>query len=136
MAEGSAALTVSTAGRGVAVVRMSGGVDYENAPVLEAEIRRAGEDGVRLLVADLSALEFADSTLLHVLLETQRRRRRRGTRLVIAGPLHETVGRLFDVTGTRTFFEFASTVEAAAATAGRDERQGGPRSGPPRRTAP
>jgi anti-sigma B factor antagonist len=115
MAEESAAVTVSAVGRGVKVVRVKGDVDYENAPVLEEAIRRAGGDGVQLLVADLSALAFADSTVLHVLLEAQRCRRLTGGRMVIAGPLHQTVGRLFDVTGTRTFFEFAPTVEAAAA---------------------
>ncbi|MCF3964186.1 STAS domain-containing protein [Streptomyces fuscigenes] len=113
MAEESAAVTVSAAGHDVKVVRVKGDVDYENAPLLAEALRRVGDPGARLLVADLSELAFADSTVLHVLLEVQRRRRLTGGRMIIAGPLQETVGRLFEVTGTTTFFEFAPTVEAA-----------------------
>ncbi|MZG01180.1 STAS domain-containing protein [Streptomyces sp. SID5614] len=53
---------------------------------------------------DLSGLEFADSSLLHLLLDSQRVHRARDARLVLAGALQPVVERLFTVTGTDAFF--------------------------------
>ncbi|MBK3560839.1 STAS domain-containing protein [Streptomyces sp. MBT56] len=53
---------------------------------------------------DLSGLEFADSSLLHLLLDSQRVHRARDARLVLAGALQPVVERLFTVTGTAAFF--------------------------------
>ncbi|QWQ45691.1 STAS domain-containing protein [Streptomyces sp. YPW6] len=53
---------------------------------------------------DLSGLEFADSSLLHLLLDAQRVHRARDARLVLAGALQPVVERLFAVTGTTAFF--------------------------------
>ncbi|MEW2547304.1 STAS domain-containing protein [Streptomyces sp. NPDC047002] len=111
MAENPATVVARTADGGARVVRATGALDDENAYLLEEALERADLEGARRVVLDLSAVSFADSTVLHVLL----RARGRSRRLVLAGPLGSAVGRLFEVTGTRTAFTFAETVEAALA---------------------
>ncbi|MET7641873.1 STAS domain-containing protein [Streptomyces sp. NPDC005438] len=99
-------------GQRATVVRVVGDVDYDSGPLL-ADFLREGEDGTERTVVDLSGLDFADSTILHVLLDAQRVRRARNGSLVLAGTFSETVDRLFEVTGSLSFFVTAPTVEAA-----------------------
>jgi anti-anti-sigma regulatory factor len=64
-------------------------------------------------VVDLSGVLFADSAILHVLLEARRGHRDLGTLLVFAGPLAHSVERLFDVTGAAAVFVLAADVASA-----------------------
>ncbi|MBP0457310.1 STAS domain-containing protein [Streptomyces montanisoli] len=113
MVDNSATVVVDTTDGGDRVVRATGSLDDENAYLLEEALDKADASSPPLVVADLSGLTFADSTVLHVLLRARGRCRASGGRLVIAGPLDGVVGRLFEVTGTREAFSFAETVEAA-----------------------
>ncbi|WP_329459318.1 STAS domain-containing protein [Streptomyces sp. NBC_01497] len=109
MVENSATVVARTTDNGSRIVRATGSLDDENASLLDDALEKADREDARLVVVDLSGVSFADSTVLHVLL----RARGRSRRLVIAGPLSAVVERLFDVTGTRSAFTFAATVQDA-----------------------
>ncbi|MGW2224296.1 STAS domain-containing protein [Streptomyces formicae] len=117
---GEVAAELSVARRDeVPVVTVSGSLDADNVGELEEALARACETPGALsrTVLDLSALDFADSSVLHVLLESQRQHRSSGKRLVVCGPYRPVVHRLFDVTGTAAFFELAGDLDTALAPA-------------------
>ncbi|WP_330177014.1 STAS domain-containing protein [Streptomyces sp. NBC_01498] len=97
----------------VFIVTVRGDIDFDSARGLREALDGAGRTGTGRTVVDLSGLDFADSTVLHVLLGAQREHRTAGRGLVVAGPFSETVGRLFEVTGTADFFAMAPTLDAA-----------------------
>ncbi|MFI2783492.1 STAS domain-containing protein [Streptomyces sp. ALB3] len=107
-------VVVETTDDDVVVIRVRGSLDGWSAPsgLVEALEAAAGSGG-RLTVADLSRLEFADSTGLHVLLNARHRHVDAGVRLVLAGPLKTEVRRLLEVSGTLGAFTVADTVDAA-----------------------
>ncbi|MFD6280966.1 STAS domain-containing protein [Streptomyces sp. NPDC060209] len=107
-------VVVEAADDGVVLIRVRGSLDgWSGASEVVEALEEAAGSGGRLTVADLSRLEFADSTGLHVLLSAQRRHAGAGVRLVLAGPLGTGVRRLFEVSGTLGAFTFAETVDAA-----------------------
>ncbi|MFC8230779.1 STAS domain-containing protein [Streptomyces sp. NPDC057287] len=109
-------VVVEAADDGVVLVRVRGSLDGWSSPSgLAGALEEAAGSGGRLTVADLSRLEFADSTGLHTLLNAQRRHDEAGVRLILAGPLGTGVHRLFEVSGTLGAFTFADTVDAALA---------------------
>lgn len=97
----------------VFVVRVSGSLDHDSAPLLEEACALAKDSGAPRTVIDLSLADFADSTVLHVLLAAQRAHHRQDRKLIVAGPFHEVVRRLFDVTGTAGYFTLADNVPSA-----------------------
>ncbi|PRH81063.1 anti-anti-sigma factor [Streptomyces solincola] len=102
------------------VVRVPAEADHELAPDLQTVLDAALDTEAERTVVDLSRTDFADSTMLHVLLAAQRAHRGRGRPMVVAGPFGHTVHRLFEVTGTAGFFELAETTHAATGAADRD----------------
>ncbi|MEU1122752.1 STAS domain-containing protein [Streptomyces sp. NPDC005899] len=109
-------VVVETEEDGAVLIRVRGSLDEWSGPsAFVGALREAAGGGGRLTVADLSGLEFADSTGLHALLEAQHRHALAGVRLVLAGPLSTAVHRLFEVSGTFDAFTFADTVDAALA---------------------
>ncbi|MEU1203593.1 STAS domain-containing protein [Streptomyces sp. NPDC005813] len=97
------------------VVRVGGDIDYESAPRLEEALGEAHRVGASRTVVDLSGVAFADSSVLHVLLEAQRAHRSRETAMLVCGPFSDIVRRLFEVTGTEDFFVLVDSVQAALA---------------------
>ncbi|MBM9508691.1 STAS domain-containing protein [Actinacidiphila acididurans] len=95
------------------VVRAGAELDWEGSQEFARQVRDAVDSGGAGLVVDLSAVAFADSSALHVLLEAHRDLADGGGRLVLAGPLRPEVDRLFEVTMTAGHFEFADDVRAA-----------------------
>jgi anti-anti-sigma factor len=76
--------TVTDPRPGRAVVEVVGEVDRETAPVLEVCVRsQASRPGVRDLVVDLAQVTFLDTAGVDVLVQAERRCRRRGVRLVV-----------------------------------------------------
>ncbi|MFJ3174195.1 STAS domain-containing protein [Streptomyces roseus] len=110
---GEEAVVTTTTDRGVAVVSLHGDVDEEHAPALARALAAAPENGVVRTVVDLSRTHFADSSVLHALLDAQRAHLAAGEVLVLAGPLQTAVRRLFEVTGTASAFRMADSLEAA-----------------------
>ncbi|MFD8738758.1 STAS domain-containing protein [Streptomyces sp. NPDC059618] len=107
-----ATVTRRTARQAV-VVRVGGDIDHASAFRLEEALSLADRAGPERTVVDLSGTGFADSSILHVLLEAQRAHRARGTLMVVCGPFGDVVRRLFDVTGTEGYFVLADSVGAA-----------------------
>jgi anti-anti-sigma factor len=79
------------------VVRLLGELDLASSPLLERELERAHVDAAAMLVFDLDALEFLDSTGLQVLLSTHRQATERGQRFAITRGSPQ-VQRLLDIT--------------------------------------
>ncbi|MFG2307255.1 STAS domain-containing protein [Streptomyces sp. NPDC048566] len=95
------------------VVRVGGDIDHETASHLAEALDLAERVGSSRTVVDLSETAFADSSILHVLLEAQRAHRAGGTPMVVCGPFSDIVRRLFDVTGTEGFFVLVGTIQEA-----------------------
>ncbi|MEV6197215.1 STAS domain-containing protein [Streptomyces sp. NPDC051920] len=113
MSDGLEATVTHGAAEDAFVVRVGGDIDHASAFRLEEALSLADRAGPERTVVDLSGTDFADSSILHVLLEAQRAHRARGTLMVVCGPFSDIVRRLFDVTGTDAFFVLADSVGAA-----------------------
>ncbi|MEU6124558.1 STAS domain-containing protein [Streptomyces sp. NPDC047123] len=112
----------------VPVVAAAGSLDADNVDELQTALADACASGAAAdpsapfgprvrTVLDLSGLHFADSSVLHVLLESQRQHRATGKQLVVCGPFRPVVHRLFDVTGTAEFFDLSEDLETALSAA-------------------
>lgn len=85
-------------------ITVRGEVDYEENDLLQAAWAEAEDAARPATVVDLSRVTFADSGLLNALLDAWRRHRATGRELILLGPFHATVERLFTLTGTREHF--------------------------------
>lgn len=82
-----------------------GEIDLASAPELARHIDEAERSSPRSIVLDLAALEFIDSSGLHVLIEANGRGRRSAHRLILTHvPPH--VQRIFSLTGVDAQFTF------------------------------
>ncbi|MGA4980318.1 STAS domain-containing protein [Streptomyces cinereoruber] len=95
----------------VFVVTILGEVDADERDLLQAAWDEADEVRLLATAVDLSAVTFADSTILGALLEAQDRHHRDGRAFVLTGPLADEVRLIFDVTGTLTHFTIATSVQ-------------------------
>jgi anti-anti-sigma factor len=87
------------------VLALHGELDLASAPLLERELLDAESSSPGRIVVDLSALEFMDSTGLHVLLRAHQRARENDHPLVLRrGP--RAVHQVFEITGTLDVFIF------------------------------
>jgi anti-sigma B factor antagonist len=81
-----------------AVVTVSGELDLASSPALEEELDRVVSSQTPLVVIDLRALEFMDSTGLSVLIRAHQRAEERGLRFgLVRGS--QQVQRLLSLTG-------------------------------------
>ena len=79
-------------------VTLSGELDLLSAPALERALERLPDSDAELIIVDLRALEFMDSTGLHLLVRAQQWAHASGRRFaVVKGS--EQVQRLFELTG-------------------------------------
>jgi anti-sigma B factor antagonist len=77
---------------------LCGEIDIATAPALECELRDAESSRARRVVLDLGALDFIDSTGIHLLIHAQQRADADGHQLVLTRvPAHAE--RLFGLTG-------------------------------------
>jgi anti-sigma B factor antagonist len=88
----------------VAVVPV-GDLDLASADVLEREVRDLRRAGFDQVVVDLRRVGFVDSTGLRVLLSLRNDAKRTGQTLKVVPGCRE-VQRIFDVTGTRSLFDW------------------------------
>ncbi|MFB6805190.1 STAS domain-containing protein [Streptomyces sp. NPDC056387] len=80
------------------LIRLRGDFDVHTVHLITDAVHAWPEDRI---VIDLSHVSFADSSLLHALLDA-----RIGHHLTLAGPLPHQLDRLFDITATRGLFVF------------------------------
>jgi anti-sigma B factor antagonist len=98
-----------------AVVRVAGEVDLYTAPMLRERIRELAARGAVHLIADLSQVDFLDSTGLGVLVGSLKRLREDGgsLALVITTP---RILRIFQITGlTKALAAWPSVTDAITA---------------------
>jgi anti-sigma B factor antagonist len=95
-----------------AVLQVSGEIDLYTAPVLRERIQDLAAKGTVHIIADLSRVDFLDSTGLGVLVGGLRRLREAGgsLTLVISAP---RIRRVFEITGLTKVFPPQPSVPAA-----------------------
>ncbi|MGH2858242.1 MAG: STAS domain-containing protein [Solirubrobacteraceae bacterium] len=81
-----------------AVIAVAGELDLASGPELEVELERIAGPGTRLLVIDLSGLEFMDSTGLSIIVRAHQRLSGEGCELGLVRGSPQ-VQRLLDLTG-------------------------------------
>jgi anti-anti-sigma factor len=96
---------VEDAGDGVVRIRPAGELDISTAPILQDRLTDALAGGARLLIVDLSALEFMDSTGLTLLTRWSLGAELDGYELALV-PGSERIQRLFELTRLITHFRF------------------------------
>lgn len=106
--------TVESASESYTLVELSGEADVTNSEalrrVLEAEVAKAP----RMLIIDLGALQFMDSSALHVILRATRTLDRHGGVLALARPA-EPVARMLHLTATDQLIPVYGSVREATA---------------------
>ncbi|WP_060180593.1 STAS domain-containing protein [Streptomyces sp. IMTB 1903] len=110
---GEEAVVTTTTYCDATVISLHGEVDENDAPFLARALAQAAAGGPPRTVVDLSGTPFVDSSVLHALLDAQRAHAAAGALLVLAGPLHTAVRRLFEVTGAAPAFRMADSVATA-----------------------
>ena len=97
---------------GIALVALAGELDLAVAEQLDAAVTEVLDDGLRLVLVDLDALRFCDSTGLGVLLRSSRRVRDAGGTCVVAGA-RDAVDRLLVLSGMRMALDLEPAVQPA-----------------------
>jgi anti-sigma B factor antagonist len=98
-----------------AVLRVAGEVDVYGAPALREQLIKLVENGARYVVADLSGVDFLDSSGLGVLVGGLKRLRlHEGSLTIVTGG--GAIPQLFEMTGlSRAFTVYPSVLEAITA---------------------
>jgi anti-sigma B factor antagonist len=92
------------------VIGVSGELDLASSPELEEELERCVASGAELLIIDLRALEFMDSTGLSVLVRGHQKATQRGKQFaIVKGP--QQVQRLLSLTGVAERLTVVDTPE-------------------------
>ncbi|MHB1709976.1 MAG: STAS domain-containing protein [Acidimicrobiales bacterium] len=94
----------------IPVLAVAGEIDVATAPELRA--RLVDHEGDEILVVDLSAVGFLDSTALGVLVTALRKRSDAGKRLPLV-VIDPHVLKVFEITGLDQVFSMCSSVDEA-----------------------
>ncbi|MGW1788209.1 STAS domain-containing protein [Streptomyces tubercidicus] len=94
---------------GALVVAATGPLDIDNVAPLSETLQKAAEDGVARVVVDLSAVTFADSSTVNVLIQAHDAL---GPALRLAAP-SAVLARLFTLTGLDTVLPLYESVAEA-----------------------
>lgn len=105
------------------VVRLAGEIDSTQRDRLRPALISALQGASRLVIVDLSKVEFCDLTGLNALLWTRRAARAAGAEVVLAGPRPQVM-RLLEMSGSDAVFTLRATVDAALPRTGDGERHG------------
>ena len=97
------------------VVVLAGESDVYTYDQLRSALEAEATKGVPLLIVDLSALEFMDSTGVQVLLDIRVMMNDRGGKLALAGP-QSTVARVLNLVGADQLIPVYPSVEEAVGT--------------------
>jgi anti-sigma B factor antagonist len=110
-------LHIEEAAPGAVLVGLEGELDAGSAYAFDAELLRVEERHPRLVILDLRALRFLDSTGLARLLAASRRAARGDWRLVmVRGP--NTIQRVLALTGLADYFDLVGEPAAALSRVG------------------
>jgi len=97
------------------VVALAGESDVYTYDQLRSALEAEATRGVPLLIVDLSALEFMDSSGVQVLLDIRVMMNDRGGKLALAGP-QNTVARVLNLVGADQLIPVYPSVEEAVGT--------------------
>ncbi|MCW2678648.1 MAG: anti-sigma factor antagonist (spoIIAA-2)/anti sigma b factor antagonist RsbV [Frankiales bacterium] len=97
---------------GIAILALAGELDLAVTADLDAVVDDVLAGGLRLVLVDLDALSFCDSTGLGALLRASRRVREAGGTCVVAGA-RDAVARLLALTSMRLALDLAPDVQTA-----------------------
>jgi anti-sigma B factor antagonist len=96
------------------IVRLEGELDMANAPRLQSAIEGAELDTKAMVVLDLEALQFMDSTGLRILLSLRQRALEHGHEFAVT-PGTQQVQRLLSLTGVAGHLRTIATADALLA---------------------
>ncbi|HEY2795312.1 MAG TPA: STAS domain-containing protein, partial [Micromonosporaceae bacterium] len=99
------------------VLEIGGEIDVYTAPSLRSKIIALVEAGTKVLIVDLSHVEFLDSTGLGVLVGAQKRLRGVGGELGLVCD-QERLLKIFRITGLDRVFSIYNSIESASAGSG------------------
>jgi len=102
------------------VLAVRGEIDLFTAPELKAAIGEALESGRTLIVVDLTATTFLDSTALGVLIGAVKRLRSRDGVLTIVNT-DPNISKTFEITGLDQIFTIRRTLEEAVGALDTDQ---------------
>ena len=97
----------------VLVARVSGEVDLSNAGTVTDHLVEATPNSATVLVLDLSATSYLDSSGVRMLFELAQRLRNRGQELQLVVPEESNVRRVLLLTEVERVVPLSSSVEAA-----------------------
>jgi len=101
----------------VSVLELNGDIDVSSAPTLQAALQQLMDDGKRLVVLDLEAVPFMDSSGLGVLVAAHRRLTAAGGQIALANAAL-TLRKVFQLTRTNRLFKLYDAVSDAVAEIG------------------
>ncbi|RPE36697.1 anti-anti-sigma factor [Kitasatospora cineracea] len=99
------------------VLRLSGDLDHDSERRLAEAVDAAAARSTGLLVLDVAAVTFADSSVLRTLVLAQQRMEAEAGALVLLGPLAPALRRLLEITATDGYFTVADSLPLARAAA-------------------
>jgi anti-sigma B factor antagonist len=99
---------------GAVVLAPQGDVDLACSPVLRDALKKALAVRPGLLVVDLSAVEYMDSSGVATLVEALQTARKSATKIVLCS-LNARVYSIFEIARLHTVFKIAPTLDAALA---------------------
>ncbi|SDE29052.1 stage II sporulation protein AA (anti-sigma F factor antagonist) [Streptomyces sp. LaPpAH-199] len=100
---------------GMTVLRFRGDLDFEDASSLAEAIQGALAENPRVLAIDVSAITFADSSMLRTLVETQQHIEDKSGTMVLVGPITPPMRRLLEITATDELFTLVENMSQAMA---------------------
>ena len=98
----------------VSILALTGDLDVSSAPTLQAALQQLMDDGQRLVVLDLEAVPFMDSSGLGVLVAAHRRLTALGGQIALASAA-STLRKVFELTRTNRLFKLHDAVSDAVA---------------------
>ncbi|WP_449485987.1 STAS domain-containing protein [Streptomyces avidinii] len=104
-------VVTETTPHGITVIHLQGELDDDSVPALDRALADAATNPSPRTLIDLSRMSFADSSILHALLNARQAHAAAGKTLVLAGPLHLAITRLFEVTNTGPAFNWANSLQ-------------------------
>ena len=99
----------------IKVMRLEGQLNAHSALQLKEEIEKLADDGVIQIIANLTQVDFVDSSGLAALVSGMRRTRVEGGNFKLVG-VQPMVMQVFELTALDRVFEFHPDEEAAAAS--------------------
>ncbi|MHA6763973.1 STAS domain-containing protein [Streptacidiphilus sp. PAMC 29251] len=96
----------------LAVVQVSGAMDYDTSPALERALADLVQDGAHHLVLDMAAVDFCDSSGINALIRALARAKQEQGSLALAAATHRVQG-VLEMTGVDAVITTYPTVAVA-----------------------